>query len=100
VETAFIQGVNGRLHDDGLALHRFTSLAEGQTKNESWRRDKKQHRPYSALGHLTPIVFVAQLQASRIAEKVARSSSELSRDGTNVRMPLQLSSEAIEPQEN
>lgn len=58
VETAFIQGVNGRLRDEGLAVHHFTSLAEGQTKNEAWRRDEKQHRPHGAHGHPTPIMFI------------------------------------------
>ena len=67
----------------------ITSLAEGQTKNEAWRLNKKEHRPHGALEHLTPNEFVAQPQASRVAEKVACSSSGLSRDGTNVRISPQ-----------
>ena len=69
-------------------MHHFTSLAEGQTKNEAWRLEEKQHRPYGALGHPAPIVFVAQPQANRVAEEVACSSSGLSRDGTNIRVEL------------
>jgi len=50
----------------------------------------EQHRPNGALGHPTPIMFVAQPHASRIAEKVACSSSGLSRDVTNVRVGVYL----------
>lgn len=71
-------------------MHYFTSLAEGQTKNEAWRLEEKQHRPHGALGHPTPIVFVAQRQACRVAEEVACFSSGLSRDETNVRIGLYL----------
>jgi hypothetical protein len=78
------------MRDEGLAVHHFTSLAERQTNNEAWRLEEKQHRPYGALGHPTPIVFLAQPQASRIAEKFTCSSSGLSRDGTNVRVELYL----------
>jgi len=60
-----------------------------QTRDEAWQVDEKQHRLHGALGHPTPIVFVAQPQTSRAAEKFACSSSELSRDGTNVRMSPQ-----------
>ena len=34
MEQASVEGVSGRLRDEGLALHHFPSLAEGQTKNE------------------------------------------------------------------
>jgi len=50
----------------------------------------EQHRPYGALDHLTPNAFVAQRQASQVAEEVARSSAGLSRDVTNVRVGLYL----------
>ncbi len=48
VENAFIEGIHGRLRDEDLAVHHFTPLAEGQTKNEAWRLDEKQHRPQCA----------------------------------------------------
>jgi hypothetical protein len=37
---------------------------------------EKQHRPHGALCHPTPIAFVTQPQASRVAEKVACSNSK------------------------
>jgi hypothetical protein len=61
-----------------------------QTKIEAWRRNNTQRRLPSLLDHLTPNEFVAQPQASRVAEEVACSSSELSRDGTYVRVGLYL----------
>jgi hypothetical protein len=46
-----------RLCDEGLALHHFTPLAEGQTKNEAWRLDEKQHRPMARSSKSTPFVL-------------------------------------------
>jgi putative transposase len=39
VENSFIEAVNGRLRDECLDVHQFTSLAEVQTKIEPWRLD-------------------------------------------------------------
>jgi putative transposase len=78
------------LRDECLDVHQFTSLAEVQTKIEAWRRENTHRRFPNSLDHLTPNEFVAQRQASRVAEEVAYSSSGLSRDGTNVRVGLYL----------
>jgi putative transposase len=59
VENAFIEAVNGRLRDECLDVHQFTSLAEVQTKIEAWRRDNTQRRLPRSLDYLTPSKFVA-----------------------------------------
>ena len=56
-------------------------------KRGGWRRSSIGPMARRAMG---PIVFVAQPQASRVAEEVACSSSGLSRDETNVRVGLYL----------
>jgi putative transposase len=37
VENAFIESFNGRLRDERLNVHQFTSLVDAQTKIEAWR---------------------------------------------------------------
>ena len=78
VENAFIEAFNGRLRDECLNVHQFTSLADAQAKIEAWRVDYNQRRPHSSLGHLTPDEYAEQRQNGE-AEDVAFSSSELSR---------------------
>jgi putative transposase len=67
VENAFIEAFNGRLRDECLNVHQFTSIEDAQIKIEAWRLDYNQRRPHSSLGHLTPNEFVAQRQAERTA---------------------------------
>ena len=78
VENAFIEAFNGRLRDEYLNVHQFTSLADAQAKIEAWRLDYNQHRPHSSLGLLTPDEYAEQRQ-NRGVEEVPFSSSELSR---------------------
>ena len=73
VENAFIESFNGRLRDECLNVHQFTSLAEAQHIIEAWRLDYNQRRPHSSLGHLTPNEFVAQRQGIRTIEEVVCS---------------------------
>jgi putative transposase len=78
VENAFIEAFNGRLRDECLNVHQFTSLADAQTKIEAWRVDYNQRLPHSSLGHLTPDEYAEQRQ-NRGVDKAAISSSGLSR---------------------
>ena len=78
MENAFIEAFNGRLRDECLNVHQFTSLADAQAKIEAWRVDYNQRRPHSSLGHLTPDEYAEQRQ-NRGVDEVAFSSSELSR---------------------
>ena len=80
VENAFIESINGRLRDECLNVHRFTSMAEAQDIIEAWRLDYNQRRPHSSLGHLTPNEFVGQRQTEQTAEEVLCSREELSQN--------------------
>jgi putative transposase len=73
VENAFIESFNGRLRDECLNVHQFTSLDDARSKIEAWRIDYNQRRPHSSLGHLTPNEFVHQRQEAWIAENAALS---------------------------
>lgn len=54
VQNAIIESFNGRLRDECLNQHWFTSLADAQQIIEDWRRDYNQVRPHSSLGYRTP----------------------------------------------
>ena len=84
VENAFIESFNGRLRDECLNVHQFTSIEDAKAKIEAWRVDYNQRRPHSSLGHLTPNEFVATTSGSTDRRSGAFSSVGLSRFGTNV----------------
>ena len=55
VQNAYIESFNGKLRDECLNEHWFTSLAEAQAIVEAWRVDYNTFRPHSALGNRTPL---------------------------------------------
>lgn len=73
VENAFIESSNGRLRDECLNAHQFTSLTEAQHIIEAWRLDYNQRCPHSSLGHLTPNEFVGQRQALQTTKEAVCS---------------------------
>ncbi len=71
VANAFIEAFNGRLRDECLNVHQFTSLEDARAKIDAWRVDYNHHRPHSSLGHLKPNEYAKQGQVTRSAELVA-----------------------------
>jgi putative transposase len=74
VENAFIESFNGRLRDECLNVHQFTSLADAQHIIEAWRLDYHPRRSHRSLGNLTPNEFGGQRQALQTVEEVGCSS--------------------------
>ena len=68
MENAFIASFNGRLRDECLNVHQFTSIEDAQAKIEAWRVDYNQRRPHGSLGHLTPDEYARQRQISPTGE--------------------------------
>jgi putative transposase len=54
VENAFIESFNGRLRDECLNSHVFTTVADARRVLDGWRADYNAVRPHSALGDRTP----------------------------------------------
>lgn len=54
VQNAVMESFNGRLRDECLNQHWFTSLADARHLIEAWRNDYNQVRPHSTLGYRTP----------------------------------------------
>ena len=62
MQNAYIERFNGKLRDECLNEHWFSTLAHARTTVEAWRNDDNGVRPHSALGNLTPNQFVRQTQ--------------------------------------
>lgn len=62
-QNGFIESFNGKLRDECLNEHVFSSLAEARRIVEAWRIDYNTVRPHSSLGYLTPEEFAASWRA-------------------------------------
>jgi transposase InsO family protein len=60
-QNAYIESFNGRVRDECLNEHWFTSLAHARTVIEDWRREYNNERPKKGLGGLTPTAYATQL---------------------------------------
>jgi transposase InsO family protein len=60
-QNAYVESFNGRLRDECLNEHWFTSLAHARTVIESWRREYNEERPKKSLGGLTPAQYAKHL---------------------------------------
>ena len=61
-QNAYIESFNGRLRDECLNEHWFTTLAHARTLIETWRREYNEERPKKVLGGLTPAAYAKQLE--------------------------------------
>ena len=56
-QNGFVESFNGRLRDECLNEHLFSSLAAARRIIEAWRTDYNNVRPHSSLGGLAPAEF-------------------------------------------
>ena len=63
-DNSHIESFNGRLRDECLNVHQFTSLDHAKTVIEAWRIDDNEHRPHGSLGQLTPSEFAGSGQVT------------------------------------
>ena len=61
VEHCFIEHFNGKLRDECLNAHHFTSLGDAQRIIAQWRDEYHTTRPHRGLGRLTPVEMAAML---------------------------------------
>jgi putative transposase len=59
-QNGFMESFNGKLRDECLNEHVFTSLVEARRIIEAWRIDYNTMRPHSSLDYLTPEEFAAR----------------------------------------
>lgn len=60
-QNAYVESFNGRLRDECLNEHWFTSLPHARAIIESWRCEYNEERPKKSLGGLTPAAYAKQL---------------------------------------
>jgi len=60
-QNAYVESFNGRLRDECLNEHWFTSLEHARAEIERWRREYNEERPKKSLGRLTPTEYAKQL---------------------------------------
>jgi putative transposase len=72
-QNGFMESFNGKLRDECLNEHVFSSLAEARRIIEAWRIDYNTVRPHSSLGYLTPEEFAARWRATHQSEPDAAS---------------------------
>lgn len=65
-QNAYIESFNGRLRDECLNEHWFTSLHHARAVIRVWAREYNEERPKKALGGLTPAEYARQLAAKAI----------------------------------
>lgn len=61
-QNAFIESFNGRLRDECLNEHVFSSIQSARQIVECWRQHYNQQRPHSGIGYLTPVEYREQLE--------------------------------------
>jgi transposase InsO family protein len=65
-QNAYIESFNGRLRDECLNEHWFTSLTHAHTVIEGWRCEYNEERPKKVLGGLTPAQYAKQLKKEAV----------------------------------
>ncbi len=56
-QNGFVESFNGKLRDECLNEHWFTTLYDARQKVEAWRVEYNRERPHSSLGNQTPEEF-------------------------------------------
>ena len=59
-QNGFVESFNGRLRDECLNEHAFTSLAAAKRIIAAWQLDYNTVRPHSGLGGLSPAAYVSR----------------------------------------
>ena len=65
-QNAYVESFNGRLRDECLNEHWFTSLAHARAVIETWRREYNEERPKRVLGGRTPAQYAKHLATKAI----------------------------------
>jgi putative transposase len=69
MQNGYMESFNGKLRDECLNEHVFSSLGEARRVIEAWRIDYNEVRPHSSLAYQTPQEFAAAWIASQQASK-------------------------------
>jgi putative transposase len=76
MQNGHVESFNGKLRDECLNTHWFTSLRQARNIIESWRADYNQARPHSALRYATPNEFASRSSASFAVESFNNTTAK------------------------
>ena len=65
-QNAYVESFNGRLRDECMNEHWFTSLQHARVLIEQWRREYNEERPKKSLGGLTPAQYAKQFAGEAV----------------------------------
>jgi len=65
MQNGFVESFNGRLRDECLNEHLFTSLKDACRIIEAWRIDYNTTRPHTSLDGITPVEFATRPSEGR-----------------------------------
>ena len=68
-DNAYIESFNGRLREECLNQHWFTSLEDAKQIIERWRQAYNESRPHSSLGYLSPAEFLSTHTPTETSEE-------------------------------
>ena len=68
-DNAFIESFNGRLREECLNQHWFTSLEDAKQTIEGWRQAYNRRRPHSSLGYLSPAEYLSNWTSTETRTK-------------------------------
>jgi putative transposase len=87
MQNGYIESFIGKLRDECLNEHWFTSLDDMKEKVERWRCHYNEERPHSSLGYLTPKEF-ARLNGAGLQTASPLSVHALGSDHCNIQPVL------------
>ena len=76
MQNGHVESFNGKLRDECLNTHWFTSLRQARNIIESWRTDYNEARPHSALGYATPKEFANRSSAPFAVEILSNTAAK------------------------
>jgi transposase InsO family protein len=71
--SVYVESFNGRLRDECLNEHWFTSLTHARSIIETWRREYNEERPKRVLGGLTPAEYALRLADQKVVTMLRNS---------------------------
>jgi len=76
MQNGHVESFNGKLRDECLNTHWFTSLRQARNIIESWRTDYNEARPHSALGYATPKEFASRSSTPFAVELLGNTTAK------------------------
>jgi putative transposase len=76
MQNGHVESFNGKLRDECLNTHWFTTLRQARSIVENWRADYNNVRPHSALGYATPKEFAKQSSASFAVQILSNTTAK------------------------